>query len=208
MHEQSSRLTLKGHRGALKCLSDAKKAGVIKAAGVSTHTIEVVQAASFIDEIDVIHPLINKKGVGIVDGSAADMLKAIAAAHSMNKGIYAMKALGGGHLRQISAAAFEYLLQKPYISSIAVGMRTLGEVALNAAIFSGENVKEELWADVRGSERKLLLEDWCTGCGKCLEKCPAKALTLKNGKAAADFDQCILCGYCGAACPDFCLKII
>ena len=39
LHEQPSRLTLKGHAAALRCLIDAKRAGELKAIGVSTHHI-------------------------------------------------------------------------------------------------------------------------------------------------------------------------
>ena len=37
--------------------------GIIKATGVSTHTVEVVDIAGEMDEIDVIHPLFNIKGI-------------------------------------------------------------------------------------------------------------------------------------------------
>ncbi|MDR1701401.1 MAG: aldo/keto reductase [Sporomusaceae bacterium] len=208
LHEQSSRLTLKGHQGALKCLQDAKKAGVIKAAGVSTHTIEVVKAASLLEEVDVIHPLINLKGIGIIGGSAAEMLQAIEEAHLMGKGIYAMKALGGGHLGKTSVEAFDYLLKNPAIDSIAVGMQSLDEVALNTALFAGEAADEELLATVLSRKRRLLIEDWCIGCGQCAAKCPADALSLQEGTAVVNHEKCLLCGYCGAVCPEFCLKII
>ena len=77
LHEQESRLTLKGHREALDYLVDAKAKGIIRAIGVSTHTVEVVNAAADMQEIDVIHPLINFKGLGIKDGTLHDMEVAI-----------------------------------------------------------------------------------------------------------------------------------
>jgi aryl-alcohol dehydrogenase-like predicted oxidoreductase len=208
MHEQSSRLTLKGHHGALKCLLDAKEAGIVKAVGISTHSIEAVRASSLIDEIDVIHPLLNIKGLGITDGSAEDMAKAVLEASSMGKGIYAMKALGGGHFSKMNVEAFNYLLQKPYITSVAVGMQSLEEVLFNTAIFSGKIADKKLLAGVLAQKRRLFVEGFCTGCGACLEKCPANALFIKKDKAAVRRDKCILCGYCAAVCPDFCLKVI
>ncbi|MGL5514308.1 MAG: aldo/keto reductase, partial [Sporomusa sp.] len=102
LHEQSSRLTLKGHSEALRYLCDAKRQGLIRATGVSTHTIDVVRAAALIEEIDVIHPIINSKGIGITDGTVAQMLAAIQLAVDCGKGIYAMKALGGGHLSNMA----------------------------------------------------------------------------------------------------------
>lgn len=208
LHEQSSRMTLKGHAEALRYLCDAKRQGIIRATGVSTHTIDVVRAAALIEEIDIIHPIINIKGIGITDGTAEEMLEAIKFAVDCGKGIYSMKALGGGHLNTMAAQAFAWILAQPNISSIAVGMQTIDEVLLNTAIFAGKTPDNKLWDKVTTAPRRLLVEDWCAGCGQCAQRCPMKALTIEAGKAKADTDQCVLCGYCGAYCPDFCLKII
>lgn len=208
LHEQSSRLTLKGHAEALAYLSDAKQQGIIRAAGVSTHTIDVVRAAALIEAVDVIHPIINIKGIGITDGTAEEMLKAIAFAGECGKGIYSMKALGGGHLNGIAKEAFSWILAQPGITSVAVGMQTIDEVFLNTALFSGKIPNNQLWDKVSKAPRKLLVEDWCVGCGQCAIHCPMKAITVIEGKAKAAPDRCVLCGYCGAYCPEFCLKII
>lgn len=208
LHEQSSRMTLKGHADALRYLSDAKQQGIIRATGVSTHTIDVVRAAALIEEIDVIHPIINIKGIGITDGTAEEMLEAIRFAAECGKGIYSMKALGGGHLNGMAAQAFAWILAQTGITSIAVGMQTIDEVLLNTAIFSGKTPDNGLWDKVITAPRKLLVEEWCAGCGQCAMHCPMGAITVVDGKAAANYDKCVLCGYCGAYCPEFCLKII
>lgn len=209
LHEQSSRMTLKGHADALSYLCDAKRQGIIRAIGVSTHTIDVVRAAALMEEIDVIHPIINCKGIGITDGNAKEMLTAINfAALDCGKGIYAMKALGGGNLNSMAEEAFAWVLAQRGISSVAVGMQTIDEVILNTSIFSGQEPDKELWNKVSNAPRKLLIEDWCVGCGQCATHCPMKALTINNSKACVDVKKCVLCGYCGAYCPEFCLKII
>lgn len=41
----------------------------------------------------------------------------------------------------------------------------------------------------------------CTGCGSCLDVCPAAAISLKGKKAAIDPQACIGCASCIAACP-------
>ncbi len=41
----------------------------------------------------------------------------------------------------------------------------------------------------------------CTGCGACLEACPAGALYLVDGKAMVDKALCRECEACLAACP-------
>lgn len=208
MHEQSSRLTLKGHAEALAYLCDAKRQGIIRAAGVSTHTIDVVRAAALIEEIDVIHPIINMRGIGITDGTAGEMLAAIQFAADCGKGIYAMKALGGGHLNASAAQALHWILNQTGITSVAVGMKTIDEVNLNTILFSGRIPDKQLWDKVTAVPRKLLVEDWCVGCGQCALHCSMGAITIIDGKAKADYTRCVLCGYCGAYCPEFCLKII
>ncbi len=208
MHEQSSRMTLKGHAEALAYLADAKQQGIIRATGVSTHTIDVVRAAALVADVDVIHPLINMKGIGITDGTAGEMLAAIQFAADCGKGIYAMKALGGGHLNAIASEALGWILDQPGIASVAVGMKTIDEVNLNTTLFSGMVPDSELFDRVIAVPRQLLVEDWCVGCGQCARHCPMGAISIFDGKAAADYSKCVLCGYCGAYCPEFCLKII
>jgi aryl-alcohol dehydrogenase-like predicted oxidoreductase len=208
LHEQPSRLTLAGHADALACLVDAKAKGIVRAVGVSTHTIEVVQAVAEMPAVDVVHPIFNKAGIGIMDGTVADMAAAIKTAAAAGKGVYAMKALGGGHLIADAAAALEWVLANDDLSAVAVGMQSPEEVAYNTALFSGRTPDPELAERLGRRRRKLLVEDWCAGCGRCVERCQAGALSLVDGKAVADAGRCVLCGYCGAHCPEFCLKII
>ena len=41
----------------------------------------------------------------------------------------------------------------------------------------------------------------CIGCGKCSKICPAKAITMKNGKPSIDRSKCIKCYCCQEFCP-------
>jgi predicted aldo/keto reductase-like oxidoreductase len=208
LHEQVSALTLRGHADALACLVDAKRQGLIRAVGVSTHSVAVVRAAAVHDQIDVIHPLLNRDGIGIPDGRPGDMLAAIATAAAAGKGIYTMKALGGGHLLADAAGALRWVLAQAGISAVAVGMQSEAEVSFNCAVFSGATPDARIAAQVGRQPRRLLVEDWCQGCGRCADKCPTGAMSVVAGKAVCDPAGCLLCGYCGAYCPDFCLKII
>ena len=45
-----------------------------------------------------------------------------------------------------------------------------------------------------------ITEARCTGCGRCLAWCPARAITLSGKKAAIDGGKCIGCGECTVAC--------
>jgi len=78
MHEQESRLTLKGHEDGFRCLVDCKGQGLIRAVGVSTHACEVAEAAPELDFLDVLHPMFNYKSIGLLDGDIGRMEKAVA----------------------------------------------------------------------------------------------------------------------------------
>ncbi|HHX23062.1 MAG TPA: 4Fe-4S binding protein [Thermoanaerobacterales bacterium] len=208
LHEQETKMTLRGHRDALEYLIDAKAKGLIKAIGVSTHTIEVVEAAADMDEIQVIHPLINFKGIGIKDGNLHEMEEAIKKAYKKGKGIYAMKCLGGGNLINNKEKAFSYILSFPFIHSVAVGMKSVDEVLANVSIFEGRPVDKDIEDRIINKKRKLLVEDWCEGCGECVKHCNYNALRLIDGRSVVDANLCILCGYCAGYCPEFCIKII
>lgn len=207
MHEQESRLTLRGHREALEYYLEAKAKGIIRAVGVSTHNIEVVEAAAEMPEIEVIHPLVNKSGIGIGDGSITSMLEAVKKAYDAGKGIYSMKPLGGGNLLHSYQQCMDFVLGIPYIHSIAMGMQSPEEVIMNVGVINGEEVPEEIRNALRKKDRRLHIDYWCEGCGKCVERCKQGALKVKEGKAVVEQGKCALCGYCGSACPMFAIKI-
>jgi len=208
LHEQESALTIKGHWEAYEYLLECKQKGIIRAAGISTHMVAAVRAACEIPEIDVIHPLYNYRGVGITDGAVQEMGLAITKAVSRGKGIYSMKPLGGGNLLAESREAFDFVLGNRDLHSIAVGMKSLEEVKMNVLVFSGREVPEALRDKVKSVPRKVHIESWCTGCGKCADRCTAGAIRIENGKAVADPGRCRVCGYCGPVCEEFCIKII
>lgn len=208
LHEQESYLTLKGHRDALCALVDAKKKGLVRAIGISTHAVEAVKVAAQMDEIDVIHPMLNFRGIGILDGTIDEMVEAVEGAAAAGKGIYAMKALGGGNLLNQYNKAIDFVRSMDFVSSVAMGMQTMAEVEMNLRVFGGEEVPQELKEQVARQPRRLFIEDWCQGCGSCVERCQHGAISLVDGKAQVSMEKCVLCSYCASVCKDFCIKII
>jgi aryl-alcohol dehydrogenase-like predicted oxidoreductase len=79
----------------LKILLQYKSKNLIGYVGIATHVATVVKEAAKIDDMDIIHPLINSAGLGIINGTLSDMKEAINTAHRNGKGIYVMKSLGG-----------------------------------------------------------------------------------------------------------------
>ena len=53
------------------------------------------------------------------------------------------------------------------------------------------------------------IEELCTGCGTCVEKCPVDALKLNDeGKAERNEAWCIGCGICAHFCPESAIKML
>lgn len=212
LHEQESIHTVRGHMEALEYYHEMKSKGIIRAVGLSTHRVAGVLAAiRYRELIDVVHPLLNIKGIGIQDGTAEDMLAMIRDYRTTGGGVFSMKPFGGGHLLEHREACYEFvqnLLADGTIDSVAMGMQSLDEVDANCAQFEGMKIDSDLNLRLNCKKRRLIIDDWCGGCGACVEKCGSKALTLVDGKAVVNPDKCVTCGYCGAVCPDFCIKII
>ena len=50
--------------------------------------------------------------------------------------------------------------------------------------------------------------DICTGCGTCVDECPAAAITLNDDDiAVVDESECLDCGACEDACPNNAITI-
>lgn len=207
LHEQESIHTLRGHKEALDYLLECKEKGIIKAVGCSTHHVAGVYGAIEFG-LDIVHPLINLTGLGIVDGTREQMEAAVKKAHQEGIGVFSMKALGGGNLFKKAEECFDYILSKEYIDSVAVGMQCVEEVEENIRYFEFGTFSNEGKEVLAKKERQLLNEYWCDGCGACVIQCPQKALYIENGQARCTHEKCLLCGYCAAACPRFAIKII
>lgn len=208
LHEQESEHTLRGHYEALKYYLKMKEMGIIKAVGISTHTIRAVEAAAQMEEIDVIHPIINIKGIGIQDGSRDEMLQAIKKAYKNAKGIYGMKPIGGGNLIHSVEESLDYAIHIDELHSIAVGMQAKEEVIANVLKFNGEKIPDEVIKKISKKPRRLHIDDWCEKCGNCVRHCKHHALELIDEQIIVDGDKCVLCGYCSSYCPQFCIKIV
>ncbi len=208
LHEQESALTLKGHSEAWEELLRAKEKGIVRWIGISTHAAAGVRAGALQPGLDVIHPILNYEGLGIIDGNLSDMLESISFAAELGIGIYAMKVFGGGHLTHDPEKAVAFVRSIQGVQAMALGMSSKEEVDYNLLLLAGQEIPRELREKVKHRERKLYIADWCQGCGLCLEACPQDALQLVGSVAVVDAGSCVLCGYCGRVCPHFCLKIV
>jgi len=190
--------------GAIECLCDFRAKGLIKAIGISTHSVSTVKRATKEPDIDVIFPIINRAGLGILHGTRDEMVSAIRHASAVGKGIYAMKALGGGNLMDDVPGALNYVRALPGIASVAVGMVSMLELEVNLAVFRGLPVAQS----VPRRQKKVFIQTICEGCGTCAKTCPNYALEVVGGKATVDVSRCITCGYCAPVCPLFAIRLM
>ncbi len=208
LHETENYLTIRGHMDAVEYYGECKAKGIIKAVGVSTHHIAGVDGAVKMGCFDVIHPIFNVKGIGIADGSRDEMEQAIIRASEKGIGIFGMKSLAGGNLHTDASSAFDFVLSKDFINSVAVGMQTSSEVDANIAYFEGKGFTDTEKKALEAKNRLLHVEPWCEGCGKCVERCHQGALSMgEDGKSHCDISKCVLCGYCSGVCKAFAIKV-
>ena len=221
LHEQESIHTIYGHIEALEYLFEQKKAGRIKAVGISTHHVAGVLGAVEFNKtykknrLDIIHPMYNITGLGIIpDGGALNQLiqmeTVLIEAKKNGFFIFSMKPLGGGNLFAKAGEALGFVLSKPFIDSVAVGIKSEAEAEANVNFFETGIFPAEYYSDYlkKTGGKHLHIDGWCEGCGKCVSACSSKALELLRKKAVCDYSKCVLCGYCSSVCDCFAIKII
>lgn len=240
LHEQESIDTLRGHMEALEYLFECRERGIVRAVGASMHHTAAVRGLMKLRDmglpVDVCHPLYNMAGIGIADGTESDMADVLTQAHAMGIGVFAMKALGGGHLCHCAEDALRFVLEKPFIDAAAVGMQSFEEVDANLRFLETGSFSENDRIRLSEKHRTLHVEEYCEGCGACVERCASGALHLEeireepgdspaydftadflteSGNAAQesryravpDDEKCVRCGYCTKVCPVFALKV-
>jgi aryl-alcohol dehydrogenase-like predicted oxidoreductase len=127
----------------LKEMKDLKTTGIVKAIGLSTHSVAVAKKAAQFDELDVImaicckanQALINKFNelIHLEDGSMQEMFQALKLAHDNGKAVIAMKVLGSGAPPLIAKYqhAIRAVAQLEFVDALVIGMRNLEELKKN-----------------------------------------------------------------------------
>jgi len=195
--------------GAWQALLDCKKEDLIKAVGISTHSVPAVRLAAEIDEVDIVFPIINKSGIGILYGTITEMEEAIKLCLNQDKGVYFMKALGGGSLVKDFHEAVSFVREISRVP-IAMGMVSLNEVDYNLAYFKAAPDEIANLPELVIEEKCFqIVEFLCKDCGSCIEICPNQAIAKESEeiKPKINPDLCLRCGYCVGFCPQFAIRM-
>lgn len=75
---------------------------------------------------------------------------------------------------------------------------------------TGKNPVKRFFAKIAAAILKTkpyLVKKMCVGCGICKNICPAKAITIENGKAKIQRKDCIRCFCCQEFCPKSAMKV-
>ena len=86
-------------------------------------------------------------------------------------------------------------------------MQSTDEIDANIQLINNGFISDNISNKINKKNRKLLVADYCIGCGKCEERCQQNGIKVIDNMAAPN-EKCILCGYCATVCPDFCIKVI
>jgi aryl-alcohol dehydrogenase-like predicted oxidoreductase len=114
------------YRGIMDVLSEAKQKGVIRAHGVSCHTLPALRAAAESEWVDV--DLVRLNPIGShMDADPATVISVIKEMRAQEKGIVGMKILGQGDLRERPSEAIRYALGSGVLDAFTIGAESKQE---------------------------------------------------------------------------------
>lgn len=177
---------------------------MIRTIGISTHHVEITEKMANVPECDVVFPLINFASLGIRKGdgpgTCEEMAVAIKKCSDADKGVFAMKAFGGGNLTGQYVKALDYVWSLESIDSVMVGIGKTEEIDRLISYAEG-TLPKDYAPDISNKKIHIDAGD-CEGCGACINRCPNKAISWNEmGLAQVDHNVCLTCGYCAPVCP-------
>jgi 1-deoxyxylulose-5-phosphate synthase len=116
----------KNRRGAMDYLAEAREKKIIKAHGVSCHSLEALQAAANEPWVQVDLARMNPAGIRM-DAEVPVVVKILQDMRTQGKGIIGMKILGGGTLRDKVDEMLQYALAQNYLDSFTIGAESPDE---------------------------------------------------------------------------------
>ena len=113
--------------GCMSVLEEAKERGILRAHGVSCHSLEALRIATQHPWVDVILARINPFGVKM-DGPVEAVVPLLEAAHASGKGVIGMKIVGEGELSDRIPESLRFALGLASLSAMAVGFTSPDQI--------------------------------------------------------------------------------
>jgi aryl-alcohol dehydrogenase-like predicted oxidoreductase len=114
------------YRGVMDVLSEAKQKGILRAHGVSCHSLSALKAAAASPWVEV--DLVRLNPIGShMDADPATVIGVIKQMRAQGKGIVGMKILGQGDLRDKPAEAIRYALSTGVLDAFTIGAESQRE---------------------------------------------------------------------------------
>jgi 1-deoxyxylulose-5-phosphate synthase len=114
------------YRGVMDVLSEAKQKGIIRAHGVSCHSLSALKAAAASPWVEV--DLVRLNPIGShMDADPATVISILQQMRAQGKGIVGMKILGQGDLRDKPAEAIRYALGTGVLDAFTIGAESQKE---------------------------------------------------------------------------------
>ena len=114
------------YRGVMDVFAEAKQKGVIRAHGVSCHSLEALRAAAASPWVDVDLVRLNPVGEHM-DSDPQTVIGVIKQMRAQGKGILGMKILGQGAMRQRQDEAIRFALGTGVLDAFTIGAENDGE---------------------------------------------------------------------------------
>ena len=114
------------YKGAMDVLSEAREKGIIRAHGVSCHSIEALRAAARTAWVQVDLARINPIG-SRMDSDPKTVLEELWKMRAAGKAVIGMKILGQGDMRNRADEALSFALSQGVLDAFTIGAESRGE---------------------------------------------------------------------------------
>lgn len=124
LHCMTSAVWTDEQKKQMDILENLKAKGIIRAHGVSVHSLQAMEAAAASDWVDVIHVRINPFGASMDSKDPSKVVPVIEKLHKSGKGVIGMKLIGNGNFRDDSEKidqSLKFVLNLGTVDMIIVG---------------------------------------------------------------------------------------
>jgi predicted aldo/keto reductase-like oxidoreductase len=123
LHNKQSATWTTECAGAMDVLSQAKDSGIIRAHGVSCHTLAALQLAAATPWVDVDQARVNPDGI-LMDADPATVISILKQMKASGKGVIGMKILGEGQLSNQVDRAIAHAVGLDCIDAFTIGFNS------------------------------------------------------------------------------------